>query len=37
MSGVLQNVVVTTPPLKPQRIERDDAYVAYREYNEPAW
>jgi hypothetical protein len=32
--------VVTTPPpkpQKPQRVERDDTYVAYREYEKPAW
>ena len=37
MAGVLQYAVVTTQPTAPQKllqVERDDAYVAFDEYDE---
>ena len=40
MAGVLQYAVVTTPPpvpQKPQRVERDNAYKVFDEYDGPGW
>jgi hypothetical protein len=40
MAGMLQYAMVTTPPSEPQkpkRLERDDAYVPYDEFDGSAW
>jgi hypothetical protein len=40
MAGVLQYAMVTTPPSEPQkpkRVERDNAYVPYDEFDGPVW
>jgi hypothetical protein len=39
MAGVLQYAVVTSPPTppKPDRVERDNAYKVFDEYDGPGW